>query len=159
MNLSSVHLPQLPELHAIGWRMTYFRLMNQDSLRSPCSSSSGHEKITLEFESRIWKTKHTHTECVHLDSLRDSSCSFWSNQLYALAMLRGRIAVSFGKICLQSRRPGFDPMVLKIPWRRKWQPTPVFLLGKFHGQRSLVGYNPWGHKESDTNEWLTISLW
>ena len=67
-------------------------------------------------------------------------------------MLRGRIAVSFGKICLQSGRPGFDPMVLKIPWRRKWQPTPVFLLGKFHGQRSLVGYNPWGHKESDTTD-------
>ena len=40
------------------------------------------------------------------------------------------------------------------PWRRKWQPTPVLLLGKFHGLRSLVGYSPWGHKESDTTEWL-----
>ena len=37
-------------------------------------------------------------------------------------------------------------------WRRKWQPTPVFLPGEFHGQRSLVGYSPWGHKESDTTE-------
>ena len=36
--------------------------------------------------------------------------------------------------------------------RRKWQPTPVFLLGKFHGQRNLVGSSPWGHKESDTTE-------
>jgi len=36
-------------------------------------------------------------------------------------------------------------------WRRKWQPTPVFLLGKSHGQRSLVGYSPWGHKESGTS--------
>ena len=35
--------------------------------------------------------------------------------------------------------PGFDPWVGKIPWKRKWQPTPVFLPGKFHGQRSLVG--------------------
>ena len=43
----------------------------------------------------------------------------------------------------------------KIPWRRRWLPTPVFLPGKFHGQRSLVGYNPWGHKESDITEWLT----
>ena len=42
----------------------------------------------------------------------------------------------------------FDPWVGKIPWRRKWQPTPVFLLGKFHAQRSLVGYSPWGLKES-----------
>ena len=46
------------------------------------------------------------------------------------------------------RRPGFDPWVGKIPWRREWQPTPVFLSGKFHGQRSPVGYNPWGCKES-----------
>ena len=37
-------------------------------------------------------------------------------------------------------------------WRRKWQPTPVFLSGKSHGQRSLVGYSPWGHKELDMNE-------
>ena len=41
--------------------------------------------------------------------------------------------------------------------RRKWQPTPVFLLGEFHGQKSLVGYSPWGHKESDMTEWLTLS--
>ena len=40
----------------------------------------------------------------------------------------------------------------KIPWRKKWQPTPVFLPGEFHGQRSLVGYSPWGCKESDTTE-------
>ena len=39
-------------------------------------------------------------------------------------------------------------------WRRKWQPTPVLLPGKFHGQRSLVGYSPWGCKESDTTEQL-----
>ena len=38
------------------------------------------------------------------------------------------------------------------PWKRKWQSTPVFLPGKSHGQRSLVGYSPWGHKESDTTE-------
>ena len=48
--------------------------------------------------------------------------------------------------------PGFDPWVGKIPWRRKWQPTPVFLPEKSHGQRSLVGYSPWGHKELDTTE-------
>ena len=38
------------------------------------------------------------------------------------------------------------------PWRRKWQPTPVLLPGKSHGWRSLVGYSPWGHKESDMTE-------
>ena len=50
------------------------------------------------------------------------------------------------KNCLQCRRPGFDSWVEKIPWRRKWQHTPVFLPGKSHGQRSLVVYSPWGHK-------------
>ena len=53
---------------------------------------------------------------------------------------------------------GFDPWVRKIPWRRKWQPTPVFLPGKSHGRRSLVGYSPWGRKESDTTERLHFSL-
>ena len=46
---------------------------------------------------------------------------------------------------------GFDPWVGKIAWRRKLQPTPVFLPGKPHGQRSLTGYSPWGHKELDTS--------
>ena len=50
------------------------------------------------------------------------------------------------KIC------GFDPWVRKIPWRRAWQPTPVFLPGKSYGQRNWVGYGPWGHKESDMTE-------
>ena len=44
---------------------------------------------------------------------------------------------------------GFDPWVGKIPWRRKWHPTLVLWPGEFHGQRSLMGYSPKGHKESD----------
>ena len=51
-----------------------------------------------------------------------------------------------------------NPWVGKIPWRRERQPTPVFLPGEFHGQRSLVGCSPWGHKESDTTEQLTLHL-
>ena len=46
----------------------------------------------------------------------------------------------------QHRRHGFSPWVRKISWRRKWQPSPVLLPGKSHGQRSLVGYSLWGHK-------------
>ena len=49
----------------------------------------------------------------------------------------------------QSRSHRLDPWVRKIPWRSNWQPSPVFLPGKSHGQRNLVGYSPWGHKESD----------
>jgi len=50
------------------------------------------------------------------------------------------------------KRLGFNPWVGKIPWRRAWQPTPVFLHGESHGQRSLVGYRPWGCKELDMTE-------
>ena len=63
----------------------------------------------------------------------------------------------------------FDPWVGKIPWKRKWQPTPVFLPGKSHGQRSLVDYSPCGHKRvghdltaissSSTTAVLLVSLW
>ena len=65
------------------------------------------------------------------------------------------------RICLQYRRAGFDPWVTKIPWRREekrreWLPIPVFFPGEFHGQTSLVGYSPWGHKESDLTEQLIL---
>ena len=49
----------------------------------------------------------------------------------------------------QCRKLRFNPWIWKIPWRKKWQPIPVFLPGKSHGQRNLVGYSPWGRKESD----------
>ena len=45
-----------------------------------------------------------------------------------------------------------DPWVGKIPWKRKWQPTPVFLPGKFHGQKSLVEYSLGGHEQLDVTE-------
>ena len=50
------------------------------------------------------------------------------------------------RLWLQCRRHRFNPWIKKIPWRRKWKPTPVFLPGKSHGQKSLVGYSPWGCK-------------
>ena len=54
----------------------------------------------------------------------------------------------------QCRRCGFDPWIGKVPWKRKLQPTPVFLPGKSHGQRGLVGYSPWGHKKI-WHDWVT----
>ena len=54
--------------------------------------------------------------------------------------------------CRRYKRHSFDPWVRKIPWRRKWQSTPVFLPGKSYGQRSLVGYSPQGCKGSDATE-------
>ena len=54
--------------------------------------------------------------------------------------------------CRRHKRLRFDPGVRKISWSRKRQPTPAFLLGKFHYQRSFRSYRPWGHNESDTTE-------
>ena len=53
------------------------------------------------------------------------------------------------------KRCRFGPWVGKIPWRRAWKPTPVFLPGESHGQRSLVGCSPWGHTETDMTERLS----
>jgi len=53
----------------------------------------------------------------------------------------------------------FNPWVRKIPWRREWLPTPVFLPGESHGQRSLAGYSPWGHKRVRHNLETTQQQW
>ena len=72
------------------------------------------------------------------------------------------LTLKWWRICLQCRRPGFNPPVRKILWRREWQSTPMFWLGESLGQRSLVGYSLWGCKESDTTEqltqWLTVLM-
>ena len=62
----------------------------------------------------------------------------------------------WSRILLQSRRHGFNPWVRKIPWKRKWQPTSVFLPGESQGQRSLVGYSPRGRTQSDTTQRLSM---
>ena len=54
--------------------------------------------------------------------------------------------------CRRHKRLEFNPWGRKIPYRRKWQPTPIFFPGKSHGRRNLVGYSPWGRKESDMTE-------
>ena len=61
-------------------------------------------------------------------------------------------------ICLQFRSCRFHPWVRKVPWRRAWQATPVFLPGESHGQRSLVGYSPQGHKDdSFRDDWSSLA--
>ena len=63
------------------------------------------------------------------------------------------------RICLPSRRCGFDPWVRKIPWSREWQPTPVFLPREFQGQRGLAGYSLWDRKRgSNYTTVMTVLL-
>ena len=75
-------------------------------------------------------------------------------QLHSSHMLVTSLVAQTVKRLSTMGRPGFNPWVGKIHWRRKWQSTPVLLPGKSHGQRSLIGYNPWSRKESDTTEQL-----
>ena len=62
------------------------------------------------------------------------------------------------ELACRRRRLRFDPLVGEIPWRREWQPTPVFMPGKSHGQRNLAGYSPRGRKEPDPTEWLMATM-
>ena len=86
--------------------------------------------VAFDFSLDLWKD---------FSQLRGSGASLVAQEVKCLpAMRETRVRSQVGK----------------IPWRKKWQPTPVLLPGKFHGWSSLVGYNPWDHKESDTTEQL-----
>ena len=95
-------------------------------------------------------------QCSCLENPRDGGA--WGAAISGVAQSWTRLkwlSSSTWLSSLQCRGPGFDPWVRKILWRREWQPTPIFLPGGSHGQRILVVYSPWGHKRSDTPEWLT----
>ena len=81
--------------------------------------------------------------CKYWNIIQRAEHSWW---------LSSKESTCHGRKC---RRLGFDPWVRKIPWRREWQPTLVFLPGRSHGQRNLVGYSPWDRKESDTTKWVS----
>ena len=80
-----------------------------------------------------------------------------SRNMFIQAKIRWYNGKEFDCQCKRLRRLGFSSWVQQIPWSGKWQPTLVFWSGKFHGQRSLAGYSPWGCKESDTTEGLSLS--
>ena len=89
-------------------------------------------------------------------SVREPSEDSSSPVFFFLAITNGFPGGASGKEptyqCRRLKRLGFDPWVRRIAWGRAWQPTPIFLPGESHGQRSLAGYSPWGCKESDTTE-------
>ena len=113
-------------------------------------------KITPWFFSKNWESGNIATSYIWkilVDCYSQSDVSLHSKRLPR--WLTGK------ESACQCRRPMrcvFNPWVAKILWRRKWQITPVFFPGKFHGQRSLEGYNLWDRKESGTTE-HTHSAW
>jgi len=92
----------------------------------------------------------------------------WKQQLYKIAYFHSFLLILYiitlgaSQVVLVVKNPfantgrykrhGFNPWVRKILWKKAWQPTPVFLHGESHGQRSQVGYSPWSCKESDKTE-------
>ena len=133
------------------------------SIVSPsiCHEVMGPDAMILVFWMLSFKSSFSLSSFTFIKRLLSSS-SLSAMRVVSSAYLRLLIFLpaiflggSEGKsVCLQCGRPRFHPWVGKIPWRRKWQPTPVLLPGKFHGWKNLIGYSPWGHKESDMTEWI-----
>ena len=101
----------------------------------------------------------------HQEHMATKKCLmyYWSNAILmhkvngAIYQDRGLPRWHWGKeSACQCRKGRCDPWVRKIPWRRKGQPTPVFLPGESQGQRSLRGSSPWGRKESDVTQQLSM---
>ena len=127
--------------------------------RSGIAGAYGNSTFIFIF----WRTSITvfHSDCTNLFSYQQ--CRRVSFSLHPLQQLLfgGLLAMviltgwlSGKESTCQCRSREFNPWIRKSPLRRKWQPTPVFLPGKSHGQRSLAAYNPWGAKESDVTSWL-----
>ena len=126
-------------------QLTAFHSPREDVL----SQGGSFSKCPLSIRSVI---RHSFLETVQIDVNKTFS--------FASELSEGFPGGSDGKESASNaeNQAGFNLQVGKIPWRRAWQPTPVFLPGEFHGQRSLVGYSPWGLKESDMTEPLILSL-
>ena len=106
-------------------------------------NSKGNRKVSWTLVSELLpEVAHsTHYICSQLTCKQSN----WSRVTSRRASL---VAPPVKNPPAMQERPWFNPWVRKIPWRRKWQPTPVFLPGKSHGQRSMVGYSPWSHKRA-----------
>ena len=100
-----------------------------------------------------WTEKPGSLQSIGLQRVEHDWRDLTHAHIFFISLLRWRSGKEFAYQC---RWGEFKPWVTKIPWRRARQPTPVFWPGKLHGQKSLVGYSPWGCKESDTTDWLSL---
>ena len=125
---------------------TWVRFLGmEDSLEESVATHSSILVWRISMDSRAWWSA-VHGVTKSRTWLSDQQCMHW--------WLSGKESGS------QCRRYRFDPWIQKIPWRRKWQPTPVLLPRQFHGQSSLMGCSPWGRQEFDTMEhWAQPIIW
>ena len=112
-------------------------------------NSFGTYNYTITQDLPSWTLLEKPCSCLYSKKQR------WTPKVVSFSLVEVEEALTFSRwlsgkesACQSGRhrRWGFDPWVRKIPWRRKWQPTPVYLPGKFYGQRRLVGYSPWSHR-------------
>ena len=135
----------------------------------PWDSPGKNTGVGCHFLLQCMKVKSESEVAQSCPTLRDSmDCSLPGSSAHGILQARVlewvAIAFSTGGLsgkefacqCRRCKRLRFNPWVWKIPWRRAWLLTPVFVPGESHGQRSLVGYRPWGCKESDMTEQLTL---
>ena len=109
------------------------------------SMSKGSVHVFFKREHQAWNECNPSALCNVQVEIKQTAVHTWGGWTSQV--------VKHWRIHLPSRRRGFDPWVRKIPWRRKWQPTPVFLPGKSHGQRSLAGYSPCGRQRVRHTTW------
>ena len=100
-----------------------------------------------------------HWLCLSWSSCGDLPCFWFAFNHLTYGLPRWRSGKKSACQCRRCERYRFSPWVGKLPWRRKWKPTPVFLPGQVYGQRSLVGFSPCSCKELGTVEWLRIYAW
>ena len=97
---------------------------------------------------------------IHYSDVQRSWTYPWNDTVYWIKFTCWFLSFPGGsdskRICLQCKRPGFNPWVGKIPWRREWLLTPAFLPREFHGQKSLAGSSPRGHRVGD--DWATFTF-
>ena len=120
--------------------MQVFALYSLVSFHTGCSKHLRRVELTSPLWDASDEIADPVTWCQHL-------LERWGICHFQAILGHSRVGGLGKESACQCRRHGFDPWSRKISWRRKWQPTPVFLPGKFHGQGSLAGYSPWGYKE------------
>ena len=137
-----------PHSSTLAWKIPWTE--EPGMLQSMGSLRVGHNWATSLSLSCIGEGNGNPLQCSCLENPRNRGA--WWAAIYGVAQSQTWLKQLSMHAWMHAKIHGFDPWVWKIPWRRKWQPTPVLLPVNSHGWRNLVGYCPWGRKELDTTE-------